>query len=405
MVGIKLRHKDWEKKTLWEMVEFEKKTNWPAKWPNISNKKDERFKYDYLVSWKEKKYTDNPTFDWEYISIWDGWWFNIFYENWKFWASWHNFVFSAKKDINLNNKFLYYNLLFLWDEINKLYTWIWMKNIKKTSLTNVKILLPPLEIQNQIVSYLDKQFEKIQPMKENLEKYKQEVEKLKESILEEVFGKMKGKYEKVNIKNISENVNNLNKDNIDEYDNYKYIDINSIDNKKYIILDSLIKNYSNDNLPVRAKQKIKKWDILFSLTRPYLKNIAIVNYNFSNLLASTAFYVFRVSNNKSKKYNFKNVNNKYVFYFFISNNFINLVNSKTKSDPPAIPKKDFEKLYFSFPPLEIQNQIVSYLDKQFLHINRLKDNIEKQQENIENLKKALLNEIFGVVDEEKLKDE
>ena len=67
-----------------------------------------------------------------------------------------------------------------------------------------------------------------------------------------------------------------------------------------------------------------------------------------------------------------------------------------------IKKTSLTNIEIFLPSLKSQKDIVFYLDKQFLHINRLKDNIEKQQKNIENLKKALLNEIFGVVDEEEL---
>ena len=64
---------------------------------------------------------------------------------------------------------------------------------------------------------------------------------------------------------------------------FQYIDIDSIDNKRQII--SGIKTIKTINAPSRASRYIQKNDVIFSMVRPYLRNIAKVNKD--NCIAST----------------------------------------------------------------------------------------------------------------------
>ena len=79
---------------------------------------------------------------------------------------------------------------------------------------------------------------------------------------------------------------------------FNYIDIDSIDNAKQSI-DS-VKVVKTENAPSRASRYTQKGDIVFSMVRPYLKNIAIVPDN--DCIASTGFYVCSPSNVEISKY-------------------------------------------------------------------------------------------------------
>ena len=68
---------------------------------------------------------------------------------------------------------------------------------------------------------------------------------------------------------------------------FQYIDIDSIDNKQQIINE--IKTIKTPNAPSRASRYTQKNDVIFSMVRPYLRNIAKVVTN--NCIASTGFYV------------------------------------------------------------------------------------------------------------------
>lgn len=73
--------------------------------------------------------------------------------------------------------------------------------------------------------------------------------------------------------------------------NFTYIDIDAINNKDHIIENP--KELSFKSAPSRARRVIRKNDVLFSLVRPYLENIALVTEDGDNLIASTGFFVAR----------------------------------------------------------------------------------------------------------------
>ena len=70
---------------------------------------------------------------------------------------------------------------------------------------------------------------------------------------------------------------------------FVYIDVDAVNNKKYIIDNP--KHITTENAPSRASRKLHENDVLFSMVRPYLKNIALVTDEYKNAIASTGFYV------------------------------------------------------------------------------------------------------------------
>lgn len=73
------------------------------------------------------------------------------------------------------------------------------------------------------------------------------------------------------------------------------------------------------------------------------------------------------------------LDSKYFIYYIGSEFFLRLVNDKAAgTGVRSIPMKELVKLPISVPPLSEQQQIVSYLDSAFAHIDELKANAEKQ---------------------------
>ena len=70
---------------------------------------------------------------------------------------------------------------------------------------------------------------------------------------------------------------------------FDYIDIDSIDNKLHRIKEP--KHIPVVNAPSRASRAVNCGSVLFSLVRPYLENIALVEKKHSLSIASTGFYV------------------------------------------------------------------------------------------------------------------
>ena len=70
---------------------------------------------------------------------------------------------------------------------------------------------------------------------------------------------------------------------------FDYIDIDAIDNHLHKIKET--KHIPSSKAPSRASRAVNDGSVLFSMVRPYLKNIAFVDNRHSQCIASTGFYV------------------------------------------------------------------------------------------------------------------
>lgn len=71
----------------------------------------------------------------------------------------------------------------------------------------------------------------------------------------------------------------------------EYIDISSVDSNTHVITETT--QHVVSKAPSRAQQCVEKGDILVSTVRPANRNIAVVNSDLPNLVASTGFCVLR----------------------------------------------------------------------------------------------------------------
>ena len=86
----------------------------------------------------------------------------------------------------------------------------------------------------------------------------------------------------------------INTDNISSKDKYKeidYLDSSSVTGNKFDAYQHLI--VGKDEIPSRAKRKVKCNDILYSTVRPNLKHYGIIKGDVGSVVVSTAFAVIR----------------------------------------------------------------------------------------------------------------
>ena len=136
---------------------------------------------------------------------------------------------------------------------------------------------------------------------------------------------------------------------------FVYIDVDAVNNKINIIDNpKLLKQKS---APSRATRKLHKNDLLFSMVRPYLKNIALVSEKYKNAIASTGFYVITPSIGYKPMF---------LFYLMLSNYVIDGLNSFMKGDnSPSINNCHIENYLYPLPPLQEQQRIVAQIEKLF----------------------------------------
>ena len=136
---------------------------------------------------------------------------------------------------------------------------------------------------------------------------------------------------------------------------FVYIDVDAVNNRKNIIEKP--KMVKKENAPSRATRKLHKNDLLFSMVRPYLKNIALVDEKYKNAIASTGFYVITPSLGYYPMF---------LFYLMLSNYVVEGLNSFMKGDnSPSINNCHIEDYLYPLPPIEEQKRIVNKIDQLF----------------------------------------
>ena len=145
---------------------------------------------------------------------------------------------------------------------------------------------------------------------------------------------------------------------------FQYIDIDSIDNAQQIIKEAKV--IKSSNAPSRASRYTQKGDVVFSMVRPYLRNIAKVCFN--DCIASTGFYVCSPLDM---------LHPEFCYYLMISDYVVNGLNQFMKGDnSPSINKGDIDNWLYPLPPLAEQQRIVARIKELFLTL----DNIQKALE-------------------------
>ena len=133
---------------------------------------------------------------------------------------------------------------------------------------------------------------------------------------------------------------------------FVYIDVDAVNNRLNII--DKPKKVRIENAPSRATRKLHKNDLLFSMVRPYLKNIALVDDIYKDAIASTGFYVITPSLGYYPMF---------LYYLMLSNYVVDGLNSFMKGDnSPSINNCHIENYLYPLPPIEEQQRIVEKIE-------------------------------------------
>ena len=167
-------------------------------------------------------------------------------------------------------------------------------------------------------------------------------------------------YQTKKIKELITKVDNLSKKN--NLDNILYLDTSNLVNNRIIELQEL-----NNNFPSRAKQIIKKGDILLSQVRPYLNHNGIITKQIDGLIASTGFSVLRVTSE---------INEYYLFYLLQSGKYkerINMLADTSGSTYPSFKHSDLINTKIDFVTDVIEQKKIGYFFKEIDELIELKE--------------------------------
>ena len=163
-------------------------------------------------------------------------------------------------------------------------------------------------------------------------------------------------------------------------DEFKYIEIDSIDNKNHRIISPKILKVKN--APSRASRYTQPGDVLFSMVRPYLKNIALVEEG--SCIASTGFFVCSPM---------QLLTSEYCYYMMLSDYVIYGLNQYMKGDnSPSINNGHITSWLYPIPPINEQLRISAEIKKWFVFI----DDLERGKIELESLIKQVKSKILDL---------
>lgn len=167
-------------------------------------------------------------------------------------------------------------------------------------------------------------------------------------------------------------------------EDFYYIDIDAIDNKNQVVTEA--KKIKTAQAPSRASRKLHTGDTVFSLVRPYLKNIAYIDVQLSDCIASTGFFVCTPN---------AALNDKYLYRLMVSSYVVDGLNKHMKGDnSPSIRKVDIENYPFPLPPLSEQQRIVERIEELFAKLDEAKERLQEVEESFAVRKAAILHKAF-----------
>jgi len=135
---------------------------------------------------------------------------------------------------------------------------------------------------------------------------------------------------------------------------FSYIDVASVDNLKGCVA-SAIQVLEAADAPSRARKNVALGTVIYSTIRPYLKNIAVIERDYSpRAIASTAFAVMHPHSG---------VVPNYLLHYLRSQPFTDYVNSKAVGIAyPAINDANFFQGLIALPPEAEQSRIVTRVE-------------------------------------------
>lgn len=157
---------------------------------------------------------------------------------------------------------------------------------------------------------------------------------------------------------------------------FTYIDLSAIDQKSKSVSGARV--ISVKEAPGRARQLVRKHDVLVSTVRPNLNAVALIGDSLDGAVASTGFCVLRPIKNI--------IDSRLVFAWIRSQRFIDELSSMaTGASYPAVTDNVVKGLEIPVPPLGEQKRIVALLDAANAHVTELTACYEQARTHANNL--------------------
>lgn len=256
------------------------------------------------------------------------------------------------------------------------------QRVPSEAIKNLDIPLPPLPEQQRIVSKLDLLFEKIDKSIALHQKNMDEANAFMGSVLNDVFGELEEKYEKVALGKITTTTSGgTPKRNEKSYWGGKIGWLKSGElNNGYI--NEVEEFITDEGLKKSSAKLFPKGTLLIAIYGATVGKLGILN-----IATTTNQAICGVLNDKNL------FETKYMFYFFQKSKAKMLLDS-TGGAQPNISQTYIKQLEVVFPPLPIQQKTVIYLDEISQKIEKIKQLQKEKMASLKALKASILDSAF-----------
>ena len=338
---------------------------------------------DFTQWWQEPRYVEN---------FWDRYYVNNddlsmvrygattwFICSWMEWIIANNLFKITPKKENILKKYLYvyfkspYFDRFLQKEV----FWAAMPAISFWTLKNFEIPLPPLETQKAIVAKLDQIFAELNQTKSEIQKNLDNTDELRKSALNQTF---QGDWE---MKKLGDCVKINNWYVLTEFDeNWKYAcikvwDMNLVENNPFITTSEHWINEYKENRIVEENSIIfpKRWAAIATNKKRLNKIPCYIDNNCMAISIKDNAHILPM-------------------FLFTFMQWFDLSTISNSAGIPLINNNDIWGVIIPVPPLSEQEKIVEHLDQVSKEVKALKSQYQSQLDNLEELKKSVLDKAF-----------
>ena len=235
-----------------------------------------------------------------------------------------------------------------WNQVDANSVAVTQPNLNAEKIKEFQIPLPPIDIQQKIVSEIE-----VLEIKEK--KAKEEVEKFNNEIILKI--EKISTYSKENISNLFQiNSKTLNPKELWEKELFTYIDIDALGRGDGKI--NFNQKLLGKEAPSRARRVAENNTTIISTVRPYLKGFGYIETVPEKTIFSTGFALLK-SKDESKFIT------KLSFYLFMYSSDLmkQMESAMPKSAYPSINKEDIDNFKIPLPPITEQQKIVSEIEK------------------------------------------
>ena len=299
-------------------------------------------------------------------------------------TSWciHDWRLVLRPDNRIDKEFLYYLLgsNFMYKKFENSASWTGVKNLNIDKVKVVEIPLPPLETQKAIVAKLDQIFAELDQTKSEIQKNLENVDEFWKSALNQAF---QGDWEMKKLGEMAEIWDWLHwTPQYEELSEYRFINWNNI---KWWYINFNSAKYISENTYNKLKIDFTVWRTVFMSINWTIWNLAFYNNEKITLWKSVCYFNIKYSG----------LSTEYLYYYLQTNTSKNYYdNNKTWNTIMNLWLKAIREYSIPVPPISEQEKIVEHLDQVSKEVKELKSQYQSQLDNLEELKKSVLDKAF-----------